>query len=180
MNKLRIGIFTILLFISCGNEAKIKKDLSKLMSNSITFPNESIITINGKDSLVTDYFESDYKMVIYIDSEGCTSCEINKMILWDPLIAYSKTFKGKLKFYFIFATHQSVKIRNTLSTNLLNYPALIDEKGEFEKLNPHLPKNKAMHSFLLDENNNVIMVGNPIYNKEIEKLFYQHTQELLR
>ena len=102
------------------------------------------------------------------------------MFLWDPLITYAETYKGKLKFYFIFSTPKSDKVRNALKTNFFNYPVLIDEKGEFEKLNPHLPKNKAMHSFLLDKNNNVIMVGNPIYNKEIEKLFYQQTQELLR
>lgn len=36
-----------------------------------------------------------------------------------------------------------------------------------------------MHTFLLDKNNNVILVGNPLVNKEIEKLFYKRTQELL-
>ena len=150
------------------------------MSNYIALPSKSIIYINGKDSLVTDYYESDYKMVVYVDSAGCTSCGINKMFLWDPLITYAETYKGKLKFYFIFSTPKSDNVRNALITNPFNYPVLIDEKGEFEKLNPHLPKNKAMHSFLLDKNNNVIMVGNPLHNKEIEKLFYQQTQELLR
>lgn len=36
-----------------------------------------------------------------------------------------------------------------------------------------------MHTFLLDKNNNVILVENQLVNKEIEKLFYKRTQELL-
>ena len=170
----------VIITISCGGDSKIKKNLTQLMSNSITLPLKSVITVNGKDSLITEYFKSECKMIVYVDSVGCFSCGLSKMYLWNPLITYAETYKGKLKFYFIFSTPKSGRIRIALKSNLFNYPVLIDEKGEFERLNPHLPKNKAMHSFLLDENNNVIMVGNPIYNKEIEKLFYQHTQELLR
>ena len=150
------------------------------MSNPISLPNNAVISVNGKDSLVTDYFESDYKMVVYADSVGCTSCGISKMHIWEPLMTYAETFKGELKFHFIFSTSKSNNIRNALKNNSFCYPVLIDEKKEFEKINPHLPKNKSMHSFLLDKNNNVIMVGNPIQNKEIEKLFYQQTQDLLK
>ena len=52
-----------------------------------------------------------------------------------------------------------------------------DREGQFEKLNPHLPKNKVLHTFLLDENNNVILVGNPLHNKKIEKMFYKIVEE---
>lgn len=48
-----------------------------------------------------------------------------------------------------------------------------------EIMNPHLPKNKALHTFLLDENNNVILVGNPLHNKKIEKIFYKIVEEKL-
>lgn len=172
-------IMIILLFTSCSNESKIKKDVFKLMSNPISLPSNARITVNGKDSLITDYFESRYKMIIYADSLGCTSCEISNMRLWKPFLAYADTLKGKLNFYFIFSTSKSKPVRYALMNNSFCFPVLIDEKGEFEKLNPHLPSSKAMHSFLLDENNNVIMVGNPLRNKDIEKLFYQEIQKMM-
>ena len=46
-------------------------------------------------------------------------------------------------------------------------------------MNPHLPKNKALHTFLLDENNNVILVGDPLHNKKIEEMFYKIVKEKL-
>ena len=62
---------------------------------------------------------------------------------------------------------------------MFDCPILLDTLGEFEKLNPHLPKNRALHTFLLDENNNVILVGNPLRNKKIEEMFYQIVEEKL-
>ena len=53
-----------------------------------------------------------------------------------------------------------------ISNTMFDYPILLDTLGEFEKLNPHLPKNGTFHTFLLDENNNVILVGNPLRNKK--------------
>lgn len=58
-------------------------------------------------------------------------------------------------------------------------PFIIDINNEFEQLNPHLPKNKAMHTFLLDENNNVVLVGNPLHNPKIEKMFKEIVEEKL-
>lgn len=66
-----------------------------------------------------------------------------------------------------------------MKNNSLDYPVLLDTLGEFEKLNPHLPKNKALHTFLLDENNNVILVGNPLHNKKIEEMFNKIVEEKL-
>jgi len=63
--------------------------------------------------------------------------------------------------------------------NAFDYPVLIDTLGEFEKLNVHLPKDRAFHTFLLDENNNVILVGDPLYNKMIRKMFYKIVEEKL-
>ena len=60
-----------------------------------------------------------------------------------------------------------------------NYPVILDTLGQFERLNPHLPKNKALHAFLLDENNNVILVGNPLLNKKIKEMFYRIVEEKL-
>lgn len=75
--------------------------------------------------------------------------------------------------------------REVRSTELLiantnfDYPILIDTLGEFERLNPHLPKNQALHTFLLDENNRVILVGNPLRNKKIKEMFYKIVEEKL-
>jgi len=42
-----------------------------------------------------------------------------------------------------------------------------------------LPKDNLLHTFLLDENNNVILVGNPVRNKKIKEMFYKIVEEKL-
>ena len=66
-----------------------------------------------------------------------------------------------------------------IANTMFDYPILLDTLGEFEKLNPHLPKNRALHTFLLDENNNVILVGNPSQNRKIKEMFYKTVEEKL-
>jgi len=43
--------------------------------------------------------------------------------------------------------------------------------GSFERLNPHLPKDERFHTFLLDENNKVILVGYPVNNPKLKELY---------
>ena len=89
--------------------------------------------------------------------------------------------KDKLKFYYILSPQRQhiEKVRSALNVIDFEYPMIIDTLREFEKLNPHLPKNRTLHTFLLDENNNVILVGNPLHNKKIEEMFYKIVEEKL-
>lgn len=179
MNKFLIIV--CLVIISCNEGTNVKKDLAKLCLKPIKIPTNIIVNYNGKDSLMDDFLTADLKFVIYFDSTNCISCFSNKLDVWQLMFKYADLFNGELKFYFIFYPPKNgrdglnIELRNLK----MNYPVLIDEKGDFERLNPHLPKNKQLHTFLLDENNNVILVGNPLNNKEVEKLFYAKTQELL-
>ena len=42
----------------------------------IQFPSNSVFTIQGKDTIEYSGDNSDYKIVTYIDSIGCTSCKL--------------------------------------------------------------------------------------------------------
>lgn len=58
-------------------------------------------------------------------------------------------------------------------------PVYIDTLGIFQKNNPHLPKNPRLHTFLLDANNHVILVGNPLYNTKIKEMYDRVIHEKL-
>lgn len=55
----------------------------------------------------------------------------------------------------------------------------VDTLGLFAKQNPYLSSNTIMHTFLLDEDNNVLLVGNPLENEKIEEMFWQIVEEKL-
>lgn len=160
MKSILFFLFVLSLF-ACGNASKLKSDLLILQSKPILLPSNALITVEGKDSVVPNLFDSEMKYVVYTDSSVCTTCKTNKMYLWGKIIDYAKIFNGRLKFYFIFAppkgTEQAIKV--SFETFQFQYPVLLDTAYEFECLNKHLPKNKQLHTFLLDKNNNVILVG---------------------
>ncbi len=168
------GLFILVLMISfssCQNGKSVEEELVTLKSKAVQLPQNSIITYAGQDTLISNYFDSSYKMVIYTDSASCSSCALNKLYLWSDLITWTQQQGYDLTYYFIFNPPQGESIRTSLRTSLLKYPMLLDINHEFEQLNPHLPQNKSLHTFLLDENNQVVLVGNPLHHPKIEQLF---------
>lgn len=170
--------------LSCnGNKRQIEKEILLLQSKSINIPQEGLVKIRGKDTL--DFVRSEdelFKLIVYYDSTSCSSCMVSKMFLWNDIIDYVDTFKGKFSLYFIFSTSKkdSKQLIFSINNSGFSYPILIDTNNEFAKLNTHLPSNKLLHTFLLDENNNVVIVGNPMQNKHIEQMMQTYVEEKLR
>ena len=108
----------------------------------------------------------------------CTTCSYGLIYKWDNIL---EKYKKQVQFNFIFVPRQSDEKLTLIALKEINseHYLWIDREGQFEKLNPHLPKNKVLHTFLLDENNNVILVGNPLHNKKIEKMFYKIVEDKL-
>lgn len=169
-----------LLFWGC-NDARIKQDIQQLQSAEITLPQQGQVTVLGRDTLIPGFMQSELKLIVYTDSVGCSSCTVGKMYLWNSFVKYARQYGGRLKYYYILSPRKQDlnKVRIALKGSALEYPVIIDTLGEFGKQNSHIPQNKALHTFLLDENNDVVLVGSPLYNKEIEELFYQIVEKSL-
>ena len=69
--------------------------------------------------------------------------------------------------------------RLTLKSMMLSYPIYMDTTGVFRRTNPQLPSNPMLHTFLLDENNEVLAVGNPLENEKIDRMFWRTVKEKL-
>ncbi len=52
-----------------------------------------------------------------------------------------------------------------------DYPVFLDTAGVFERSNPGLPANPVFHTFLLDRENRVVLVGSPIGNAKMWDLY---------
>lgn len=51
-----------------------------------------------------------------------------------------------------------------------DYPVCLDEKDEFNRLN-QLAESKALRTFLLDKDNKIVAIGNPIENPNVKKFY---------
>lgn len=181
MNNIIITFVYILLFFnSCSmRERQFSNEIALLQSKAIRLP--SNVLIMRQDTILpkNDINENGYKLVVYVDSVDCTPCAINHIGLWGTFINYTKQTSDQLRFHFIFSPKKR-ELQNTkliLTNTKFDHPIMLDTLREFEKLNPHLPKNRALHTFLLDENNNVILVGSPLQNRKVKEMFYKIVDE---
>lgn len=183
MKNIFILLFSFVLFDgACSSrERQFAKEIEILRSEAIRLPSEGLIMQLGTELQKIKMNMKELKLIVYTDSIGCTTCAINHIHLWESYIDYSKQINNQLRFYFIFSPMKSElrKIKLMIANTILDYPILLDSLREFEKLNPHLPKSRALHTFLLDENNKVILVGNPLQNKKIKDMFYKIVEEKL-
>jgi hypothetical protein len=74
---------------------------------------------------------------------------------------------------FVFSPRagQSTKIRNMLLLYRFDYPILLDDRGLFPAANPHIPADQMFHTFLIDKNGKVVLVGDPVNNPQLWELY---------
>lgn len=171
----------LLFFVSCRDGQSLSEEIALLESRPVVLPSDSVFTVYDMDSIYISRIDSKLRYIVYSDSLSCTSCMINNLVSWNPFLEYGRKYGGQLDFLFIFSPVKKDlrQINMLIKHSGFKHPIKIDIKHYVEKLNPHLPKNKALHTFLLDENNNVILVGSPLHNKKIEEMFYRIVEEKL-
>jgi hypothetical protein len=128
------------------------------------------------DSLIPcpDISKQNYKILLYIDSIGCMSCRF-RLGEWKKIIAGADTlFSKKPDFIFVFQPKHvgDKEIKQLLKQNGFIYPVFIDIDNQTFALN-NFPKEQEYQCFLLDKDNKVVMVGNPVLNPAIWKLYKQ-------
>ena len=88
------------------------------------------------------------------------------------LISYKNRVDTFPKQFYWVVYSDSVDCSSCRLTNLVHWNDYLDSANIFEHQNQHIPSDVLFHTFLLDENMNVVLVGDPIRNKEINKIFW--------
>jgi len=175
MKKLIFGILLITLICnvaSCKKDVRkedVKKIISEWTDRTIVFPDDIKYTLIGKDSIYLNE-KAPYSIFLYTDSTGCTDCKL-EMYKWEMFIKeIEKEMPGEVNFLFYFHPKDVKELIFILSRDNFNYPVFIDKENKINALND-LPPNNAYQCFLLNENNKVICIGNPITNTQIWELY---------
>jgi len=163
-----------MLLSSCSNLEKKRQVVSAIeqwIGKELLYPNSTIFTIQGVDTLDNAFLEEySYTIVSYVDSIGCTSCKL-QLNRWNIFMQEVDSIsKKKVNLNFIFHPKNVQEIINILKVNAFKHPVWIDINDSFNKLN-HLSSNMSFQTFLLDKDNKVVSIGNPIYNPQVKELY---------
>lgn len=170
-NQILYLIILLIFFLSCVNskEDKILFLIKSWENKEVLFPKKNVFTLHGKDTI--DFsMQSQYKIFVYVDSVGCLSCKL-RLPQWQEFIdTISSLELSSVKFLFFFSPEKKSDICNATYLANFKYPICIDERDSVNKLN-HFPSNMAFQTFLLDKNNKVVAIGNPVHNPKIKELY---------
>ena len=163
-----LGVF------SCKKDEKrteAEKIVSQWVGKEIKFPTDYTCSLMGKDTtLCADLLNREYKILLYVDSAGCTNCKL-RMQEWKQLMAESDSvFANRLNFLFFFHPKNEKELQYLFKRDHFNYPVCIDNTNQINSLNS-FPDKQSYQCFLLNKDNKVIMIGNPTLNPKIWKLY---------
>jgi hypothetical protein len=160
---------------SCGNKNRkeTEKVVTEWIGKEIKFPENLQCNILGKDTvsyLCVDLLKKQYKILLYVDSTGCSACRL-KLFEWKQLIKESDSvFHGQVGFLFFFQPKDKMEAGFIFQQADFDYPLFIDVDNTIDQLN-HFPKQQIYQCFLLDENNKVLTIGNPVLNPKIWNMY---------
>ncbi|MEY8687459.1 DUF1573 domain-containing protein [Bacteroides sp. AN502(2024)] len=166
-------VFLFICIFSCQNEKSIQaeKILKEWIDKEILFPESLKFSIQGSERVPNfAIHDSEYKIVAYVDSMGCTSCKLH-LSEWNNYITnIDSIYPNKVQFLFFFFPKNGRDIYFTLRMERFMYPICIDTLDVLNRIN-HFPSDMQYQTFLLDKNNKVVAIGNPVQNPRIKELY---------
>lgn len=171
-NRILLYLLCLLMSLSgCSREKdRVKNYMEEIKSTPVSLCLDKMYC--GRNPL-KDSGNKTYRMVVYVDSSECTPCALSKLRFWNPLIKEAQDKKINIDYIFIIAPKPEDKDDVSMEMEItdLRSSIYLDTAYVFRKTNPAIPKDNRFHSFLLNKENNVIMVGCPITSEKIKEIY---------
>lgn len=162
----------VVYWISTTSRRTIEKQVIDMtgMSIDLKFENADVY-INGIDSAYE--VSKRKKLIVYVDSSYCSGCFVSHLSDYFGINDTLSAHNAELVIVLYPLQSRIDDVRVGIKKDSLPFWCIIDNEGEFKRNNYDLPDNHLFHSFLLDEHNNIILIGNPVSNPRVKDLFYK-------
>jgi len=168
-------LLLLLLANGCTNPEKIekkeiKREVRNCLGKSVSFPDSVNIIKHGK----LEYVESNillhecYKIITFISGD-CEKC-LENLKAWE---SYSESihFIPEVDLIIVLVmTNMNVFEKKYIAKVHERVPLIVDSDMDIFRIN-ELPQNWELRTFLLDQQNRILVVGNPVSNKSIHQLY---------
>ena len=173
MYKLYYILGLILCLTACqdGRKSGMKAYLKQWLGKEIIFPAlHTYQQLNVKDEATEDS-SSLFKLLHYANSEWCSGCRL-QLEKWKTFIGEieSSDLAKKVDFEFYLSPDNTEELLRLVKFQDFHYPIHLDEEDSLDKLN-NFPQDVTFHTFLLDKDNKVLAIGNPIHNPRVKALY---------
>ena len=135
----------------------------------------------GSDTVCINTSNPTYKILHYVDSTGCTGCRL-KLSEWKQLIAEADTlFPAQIDFLIFYQPKDKDRKEFDFMMKLYDFrhPVFMDIDNQIDKVN-RFSTHIDFQCFLLDRDNKVVVIGNPVTNPKIWELYKQQISGIKR
>lgn len=169
-----VWIMCLWLLASCSEsrEEAMLRLVNEWKDKSVIIPVRSVFTVQGKDVVDFNYRDAEYKILVYTDSIGCTSCKL-QLPKWKRMIAEVDSLTGgRVPFLFYFHPKDPKELRFYLRRDNFTYPVCFEEDDYINRLN-RFPSDMTFQTLLLNKENKVVAIGSPVLNPKIKDLYLE-------
>ena len=168
------GLIIVFIFLSSCSGRENHTDVLSMVNawtgREIIFPENPVFTIQGRDTVLYDFYGSPYKILTYIDAKECISCNFD-LNAWKSFISeMDSTLQVRVPIVFYFGTPHTSEVKHITRSEKFDYPICIDRNDQLNILN-RFPESRDFHTFLLDKENKIVAIGSPASNVRIKDLY---------
>lgn len=169
---LMIGVLVISLCHSCKKQ-QINREIKKIYGTKIVIPDNLSVKYHGNDTLYHGQEKGLATLIIWYDSLQCAACNLNYIERWNRFFEYCEDSVKGIKAMVIFSpsSNELYKFESSLKITDFNYPVYVDYGNEFADLNSLIANCRSQKIFLLDNNQQIVLVGNPYHNNQMWNLY---------
>lgn len=158
------------LFVGCTNQ--FDKNMEAFVKEPIHIPYQTMD--KRVCSIYTDSLSSEkmLRIVNYIDTLDCSTCALSRLAAVEKEKKDMDELKDVGVVYVIETdTEKAENVYFAFCNARIEGAVYLDTCYAFLRANPHIPDNPLFHTFVLNEQDSVVLVGDPFKNEKMENLF---------
>ncbi|MDR2586137.1 MAG: hypothetical protein LBC84_07980 [Prevotellaceae bacterium] len=105
------------------------------------------------------------KIVTYIDKNSCSECALRILLHWNSLL--QELSDVSVGFIPVIYPNDISELVDVLQTMQIDFPLLYDTENVFLKMNKLNRTLAVNRTFLLDSNNKIIVIGEPLASERL-------------
>lgn len=175
--KLVKTLFCGLMIICCNACQQTSRNIDEvknLLNSYITLPVDSMVEVRPTYLTKSKSQCKHLRVILFSDSMKCSSCEVRTLGEWDNFAQILKRDKNLIidliPIYSPSAQDYS-SLKSALKNAKPSFPVYLDTTNCFIRSNPQIPSNSLYHTFVLNDQNKVVLIGNIMKNKRLYHLF---------
>lgn len=167
-------LLLVTLTVSCKEieKKRITRLVNEWNGKLIYYPDSMCVTSYSVDTIITKCGREKFPYTIlnYVDTVGCFSCKL-QLPRWKEMIEeFDSIYPNKITCLMVFYSKNKKQLIRILKREGFNSFVYIDDADTLNQINKFIDE-EGFHTFLLDKDNRIIAIGNPILNPNVKALY---------